>query len=168
MSSISQEVEEAKQAWKGFHKRNDVDWVKKVHLKEPFPKSWGFVGRCVTTYYASDKWQEDRDFFERYYHDSDKDTGLWVPVSNEFTWLGDRQPPSRWVKPPKSLAVLGFALGFDTIRHDNKNEGQWKPKKGSLLLTGPKERRLYVLEDGRITALVWGPKLRVEPRGIVG
>ena len=74
---------EAEKAWTLFHKRGEVDWVKPIKLKQPFPKEWGYLGRCKTTYYASDKWQKDRTFFERYYHDHDKryDVGLLL-----FRW----------------------------------------------------------------------------------
>ncbi|MFH1465878.1 MAG: hypothetical protein ABIO70_15935 [Pseudomonadota bacterium] len=72
------------------------------------------------------------------------------------------------LKPPKAVAVLGFALSFDIIRPGEKNAGKLEPDRGSLLVCSPDKKRLYVLEDDSITTLIWGPALRVESRGIVG
>jgi hypothetical protein len=156
---------EAEKAWTLFHKRGEVDWVKPIKLKQPFPEEWGYLGRCKTTYYASDKWQKDRTFFERYYHDHDKRTGIWVPAGS-VEGLGSKQPPEKWLKPPKAVASLGLALSFDIVR-DGK-PSQVIPARGALLVCSPDKRRLYVLEDNKVAALIWGPALRVEARGIVG
>ena len=170
----SKQQKEAEEVWKLFHKRPEVDWIKTLQLKSPFPKKWGYAGRCITTYYSSDKWQKDRKFFERYYHDHkkgigfwSKGVGIWLPSGTQ-PWLTDQHPDKKILKNPKAVAVLGFALGFDIIRPDRKTKGKLEPDKGSLLVCAPDKRRLYVLEDDRITALVWGPSLRVESRGIVG
>lgn len=162
MTSVRQR-KDAEAAWKLFHKRTAVDWAKPVKLKKPFPTAWDLVGRCVTTYYASDKWQKDRTFFERYYHDHDKETQVWVPSQGG---KGESGPPAKIAKPPSAVVMLGYALGFDTKR--GKEKGKLQPRSGALLVCAPDKRRLYVLEDGEVAAMVWGPKLRVEARGIVG
>lgn len=159
-------TKKAKEAWKLFHRRDEIDWAKE--LKTSFPDKWALAGRCVTTYYSSDKWQEDRSFFERYYHDHDKRTCLWVPKEDGGDWAEDAAPEESWVtKRPRAAAVLGHALGFDI---KSKSEGKFKlvPATGSLLLCSPDRKRLYVLERGRISGLIWGPKLIVEDRGVAG
>lgn len=159
-------AKEAKEAWKLFHKRDRVDWTKE--LSTPFPKSWKLAGRCKTTYYSSDKWQDDRSFFERYYHDHHKRTNIWVPARDGGDWAKDTKPSESWVsKRPRAAAVLGYALGFDVVSPDGESF-KLAPSSGSLLLCSPDRKRLYVLEDGRISGLIWGPKLVVEDRGIVG
>lgn len=160
------ERSKAQSAWCLFHKRDDPDWTKEIALTTPFPQAWGLVGRCVTTYYSSDKWQSDRSFFERYYHDHSKKTQIWLPEGSGVTQLLDTPPPDE-TKTPAAVAVLGFALGFDT-ESPTHEKGKLKPESGALLVYSPTKNRLYVLEGAQITALIWGPKMIVSPRGIIG
>lgn len=159
----------AESAWKMFHKRNEVDGSTKLE-GDIWPQAWAYAGRCVTTYYTSDKWQRDRKFFERYYHDHDKDTGIWLPKGSE-KWLDAKHTVPDF-KIPGSVAILGYTLSFDIIQHDSKalhaKKGKVIPEQGSLLVVGPTKKHIFVVENGRIVAMVWGPKMKVEARGIVG
>ena len=158
----------AEATWKMFHKRNEIDGATKLE-GDIWPKAWAYAGWCVTTYYASDKWQRDRTFFERYYHDHDKDTGIWLPKGSE-KWLDTKHSVPDF-EIPSSVAILGYALSFDIIQHNAKpgsdKKGKIIPERGSLLVVAPTKKHIFVVEDGKIVALIWGPKMRVEARGIV-
>ena len=173
---------EAEEIYKSFYNKDDVDWTEPVGLTEPFPCQWGYAGECVTTYYLSNKWQDDPNFYERYYHDHkrkrimSKGVGIWLPEGSQ-PWLTDKQPTKKVAEPPKAVAALAYSFGFDIKRPGQKKVGRLDPDPGSMLVSSPEGKRLYVLEDiankggkltGKITALIWGPSLRVEARGIVG
>jgi len=163
----TKQQQEAEETWRTFHKRPNHDWTKELTLKSPFPVEWSLVGRCVTTYYSSDKWQKDRTFFEKYYHDHNKKTQIWMPKGSRAVKLFGNPPPDDIAAPIKAGAMLGYVLDFDIIDPDGQ-KGKLRPDPGSLLLSGPKKKRLYVLEGQRIVALIWGPKLRVVARGVAG
>jgi hypothetical protein len=158
----------AANAWKSFHKRKEIDGTTLLSKAGLWPKRFVLAGRCVVTYYSSDKWQKDRTFFERYYHDHNKKTNIYLPedMRSKFSWLSSTPVPAKWNKRPESAAILGYALGFD-IKHGDE-EGKLQPDKGSLLICNPEKTVLYVVEGGRVRALVCAPKLRVEARGVVG
>jgi hypothetical protein len=166
-------TERGERTWKKFHKRKEIDWAKRIALKKKFPTEWGCVGPCVTTYYASDKWQDNRRNFERYYHDHDKSTMFWLPAGT-FPGLDTSQTLPKDVarKPGAGEAVevvdLGLALGFDVFNQSTGKKGKFAPQHGAHLVCSPNGHWLYVLEDGAVVALIWGPSLRVEERGIVG
>lgn len=165
--SVRNEQNAAEETWRAFHKRPNPDWTKSLTLASPFPKEWSLVGRCVTSYYSSDKWQKDRTFFERYYHDHNKKTQIWMPKGSRVVKLFGAPPSKDVAQPIRAGAILGYVLGFDIVDPDGQ-KGKLTPDPGSLLLCGPKKRRLYVLENKKIVALIWGPKLKVVARGVVG
>ena len=158
-------MSKSENVWKRFHKRNVIDGTVKLSKSNLWPSTWCLAGRCVTTFYSSDKWQKDRSFFERYYHDHGRKTNIYLP-KGEFPWLG-ASPDKKYMGRPKEAAILGYALGFD-IKRSNGKKAKLTPAKGSLLICGPGERVLYVVEDGKIAALICGPSLKIEARGIVG
>jgi len=178
----TKQQQEAEEVYKRFYGKRDVEWSEPVVLTKPFPKTWGFAGQCITTYYLSNKWQDDPNFYERYYHDHRRKTvmskgvGIWL-AQGSMPWLANEQPPKDITTPPQAAAALAYSLGFDIIRPGQKKLGRVDPDPGSVLVSSPEGRRLYVLENieptrdglaGEVTALIWGPSLRVEARGIVG
>lgn len=174
--------EKAAQAWRDFHTslahpRKNVDF--ESELVDPWPKSWTHAGTAKTTYYSSDKWKP-KGTTERYYHDHKDGVQVWVD-SAAAKRLGLKED-SKGRKagktrqdlpaPPDAVALLGDALGVDIVRPDG-SKGKLVPEAGAVLVCSPDRKVLYIIEgdvndNGRVVAMITGPSLTVEPRGIVG
>lgn len=162
------DIERARQAWELFHDKPPRP-AKDIHLHgaaRDWPKKWGFGGKMKTVYYASDKWEKDGDFIN-YYHDHGKGVGFWMPKGEE-PWLGSKRMPVRSF--PESVAVLGYCLGWDYQRVGTDRMFRAAPEDGEeLLCSFPDRKRLIVVHPERgVVALISGPGLIVEARGIVG
>lgn len=157
---------EAERAWKDFTKKSAIDF--ETTLTDPWPKSWVHVGEAKVTYYSSDKWKQKGDF-EKYFHDHKRGVQIWI-ASDLAKSLGI--DPVDVTKPPlkpRAAAVLGFSLGVDFVGSDGTKR-KLMPDYGddSLLLCSPDRKKLYITEGKKVVAVISGPSLAVEPRGIVG
>lgn len=158
-------VEKASSVWKLFHKKPQPRELIDVNIS--WPEKWEYAGEAVTTYYDSDKWSEGGKF-TKYFHDH---TGgkikIWHPAGM-FPWTATstRNPPA---PTPAAAAVLGFSLGVDVKRHDTGEVQHAYPEKGSYLVAAPAKKHLWIVEPTRgVVAMIEGPGLVVEARGIVG
>lgn len=158
-------VAKASAVWRLFHKKDHPR--KLIDVNIPWPAEWEYAGEAVTTYYSSAKWQAD-DKFTRYYHDHEGGKiHIWHPAGM-FPWTKATPKPPRFA-PPTAAAVLGFSLGVDVKRHDSDKSIYVGVEKDSYLIASPDRRRLWVVEPSKgITAMIAGPGLVVEARGIVG
>lgn len=162
------ELAQAREVWELFHDKAPTP-AEDIHLKgaaRQWPSSWGYGGEMETVYYASDKWEPDGDFIN-YYHDHGKGIGFWMPQGEE-SWLGSKRLPVRGL--PESVAVLGYCLGWDYKRVGTDRMFRATPDDGEeLLCSFPNRKHLIVVHPSRgVVALISGPGLVVEARGIVG
>lgn len=165
--SYSGDLELAQRAWELFHAKKNPP--KNISLKgkaRDWPRSWGFGGQAVTVYYSSDKWKENGDYIN-YYHDHGGGIGLWLPSGDE-SWLQQKTLPLR--KFPQAVSVLGYFLGVDYERAGGKKLFRATPEDGEeLLCCFPDRKHLVVVHPNRgAAALIFGPGLIVEARGVVG
>lgn len=84
----------------------------------------------------------------------------------------DRVSPSRvpnWIHEATALTLLGKCLGFAYTDKDGEEIEARGTDPLPELYCIPSGKALLVVEDkSRVVALLWGGKLRVESRGIVG
>jgi len=162
------DLKRARAVWKLFHAKEPTP-AKDVHLSgkaSEWPTRWGYCGRVKTIYYASDKWEDDGDYVN-YYHDHGKGIGCWLPAGAE-SWLTSQRLPVK--KFPQSVSVLGYCLGWDYQRAGGNRMYRAEPETGDELLCSFPNRKTLVVASPRqgVVALVSGPGLVVEARGIVG
>lgn len=119
------------------------------------------IGKWVT--YRSDKWERPKK------HDYIHDFGIGVRC---ITFRGStgssvRVPVS--YQRVETLVLLGTCLGFAFLNKDEEEiEAKTRGRKPELYCT-PSGRALFVVQDKKqILAGMWGGKLGVESRGIVG
>lgn len=155
------------EVWKDFHDKDNAKLVQSF-TGVAWPSSWDRIGRCITIYYASDKWEPDGRFIN-YYHDHGSSISIWMPRGMTEYGSRGKPPVRRW---PSSGAVLGKCLGWE---FDPEVEGsevvEAFPARGEhpLLCSFPNRKVLFVYEPSKgVIALVEGPGLVVESRGVVG
>jgi hypothetical protein len=158
----------AQKAWEMFHAKKAKP-AEDIHLKgkaRDWPTQWGYSGTVKTIYYASDKWEKDGDYLN-YYHDHGKGIGCWLPKGTE-PWLTSKQLPFQGY--PEALTVLGYCLGWDYQRPGSSQMFRAEQETGDeLLCSFPNRKTLAVVSPRQgAVALVGGPGLIVEARGIVG
>lgn len=169
---MSSELLKAKDLWKLFYREDRADSVEEIP-NVVVPAKWAYAGQCVTTYYTSNKWQKDRSFYERYYHDHAKGKNhakIWVP-EGAFGWTTGEKPPAR-VRTAASrgewpVAKLARALFCDIVQPGGV-KGKIEFDRGACLLGATNRKDLYVLEGKKIVAFITGPKVQIQARGIVG
>lgn len=155
----------AEELWETFHRKNPR---KRIKVNAPWPQKWVEVGKAETTYYASDKWQEDGDY-QRYYHDHDSKTvRCYEPAG---TTSGVKEGTKTTAAPVKSFpseaAVLGYFMGAD-VRAPSGQLYRSSPEKGTLLCAFPNGKAIFALAEGRVVALFAGRGLSVKSAGICG
>ena len=168
MSDKGHEYELAQRAWEIFHSKKPTA-ARDIKLKgkaREWPKQWGYSGKVKTIYYASDKWEKDGEYVN-YYHDHGKGIGCWMPAGTE-SWLTKQRLPVK--EFPQSVSVLGYCLGWDYTRPKGSKMYRAKQETGDELLCCFPNRKTLVVVSPRqgVVALVSGPGLVVEARGIVG
>jgi hypothetical protein len=90
-----------------------------------------------------------------------------VKVYRVDTDDGPERVVPQYIHSPTALVLLGKCLGFGYTDYDGDDVDA--ECKGPELFSIPSGKALLVIEKRRkVVALIWGGKLRVEPRGIVG
>lgn len=132
------------------------------------PTEAGVAGPALFVLYRSGK----RDPLTRivpdkpvdYIHEHEKGVKLYLPDETE-------EPVKKvpqWITRIKSLTRLGDCLGFGFLQDGVEIEAEGT-KPLPELYTIPSGKALLVIQGKRkVLALIWGGKLRVESRGIVG
>ena len=119
------------------------------------------IGKWVT--YRSDKWERPKKY--DYIHDFG--TGIRCVTFRGSDGSVVRVPVS--YQRVETLVLLGTCLGFAFLTEDGEEmEAKPQGRKPELYCT-PSGRALFVVQDKKqILAGMWGGKLGVESRGIVG
>jgi hypothetical protein len=125
-------------------------------------------GRSINVLYRSDK--TDPETLKRprrpvdYIHDHKPGVFTYLPDGH-----GRRVATPSWIRNTKSLELLGQCLGFQFENPDGENvEAQGKAPLPELYSTANGKALIVVQGKRKVLALIWGGKLDVEPRGIVG
>jgi hypothetical protein len=157
-------IAKATAVWKLFHKKPEPHEL--IEMTVTWPTAWEYAGEAVTTYYNSDKWEQDGNYI-KYYHDHEGRISIWHPAGM-FDWTAKAPRPPRF-KQPKAVAVLGYSLGVDVKRHDTDKVRKAIAVRGARLVASPDRKRLWIVEEGvGLVAMIAGPGLAVEAQGIVG
>lgn len=132
-------------------------------------------GKAINVLYRSLK--TDPETFKRprkpvdYIHDHDSEGVTTYLVGDD----GEPTDVPDWIRDAPALAYLGDCLGFAFEDPSGKKiEAQGTPPLPELYAVQvrrflKKQAALLVVQSKRtVLAIVWGGKLRVEPRGIVG
>jgi len=164
-TASSAAVTKAASVWKLFHKKAEPREL--IDVSFEWPSAWEYAGEAVTTFYDSDKWSKDNKF-TKYFHDHEgHNISIWHPAGM-FDWTKKSPKPPRFT-PPAAVAVLGFSLGVDVKRHDTGALKHIFTEREARLVASPDRKLLWIIEPSTgIVAMIAGPGLKVEARGIVG
>lgn len=159
------DLSKATAVWKLFHKKPEPHEL--IEMTVSWPAAWEYAGEAVTTYYRSDKWEDDGNYF-RYYHDHNRGKiGIWHPAGM-LPWASQSPAAPRFTEPG-SVAVLGYSMGVDVKRHDTGKEQRMFTERGAYLVSSPNRKHLWIVEPTNgIVAMIAGPGLVVNPEGICG
>jgi hypothetical protein len=169
------DYDKAVELWRSFHQKADPDKVMTLEgAVASWPVEWVCVGRPEVVYYNSDKWYNDGRR-QNYYHNHNPKVRVWHPAgSDELKMLPASQRMNDQAFPissafPQALTVLGDCLGWDLLRVRGSGSIFAAPDEGELLCAVPGEPALVSIHpELGVCAVLGGPGLRVEPRGIVG
>lgn len=164
---MDRDVKKAVAIYEGFH-RFEPRKVGEFHPSFKLPSRVNKQGESIDVLYRSDKVDPETLKKPRraldYIHEHDS--------KGVFTYLprgpGELVEVPDWIRDTKALAKLGDCLGFKFKRDGKTVTAKGKKPLPELYCT-PNGRALIIVQDKRdVLALVWGGKLDVEPRGIVG
>ena len=161
------ELEDAIAIYEGFH-RFAPRKIGEFHPSFKLPSRCNKQGRAVDVLYRSDKVDPETLKKPRgthdYIHEHDS-RGVYTYLPRGPGPVVDVPP---LIRDAGALCLLGPCLGFKFRRGGKVVEAVGK-KPFPELYWAPSGRALIVVQDKRdVLALVWGGKLDVEPRGIVG
>jgi len=134
------------------------------HPSLRLPQEIPLGGIATSVSYRSDKWHKGKH--ENYIHEHDGNVKCYVVDGDGPV----RAVPQR-VYLQKSLVCLGDCLEFTFARGGDEYSADFEGEGGTLpeLFCTPDGRCLAIIDERRwLLALVWGGKLGVEDRGIVG
>lgn len=97
-----------------------------------------------------------------YIHEHDPDVFTYLPDGNGYA------VPAEF-RDVKALVCLGICLGFSFNEDGEEIEAEGRAPFPELYASPQGGKCLYVIENrANLVAMIWGGKLRVEGRGIVG
>jgi hypothetical protein len=153
--------------YEGFH-RFAPRKVGEFHPRFKLPSRVNKQGPSVDVLYRSDK--TDPETFKKprkpqdYIHEHDS--------KGVYTYLprgpGELIETPDWIRDAKALSCLGKCLGFKFKRDGKVVEAVGKDPLPELYTTANGKALIIIQGKRDVLALVWGGKLDVEPRGIVG
>jgi hypothetical protein len=160
------EVKAAIKSYEGFHLRDHRQVKKFGNNGAKVPATLKFAGPCKWVTYRSDKWD---DGTHDYVHDIDSFPNVKCAVPDSMAPEGcpDIKVPAR-VQDAEVVAAIGLkALGFAIVDADGE---EWEAKLGGKArwYWSPSAKALYCIDGTKLQCVIWGGKLNVEPRGIVG
>lgn len=171
---MTRDLKKAERAWMTFHqKKNPKVAFELTDANGVWPDAWVCVGECEVVYYRSDKWYSNGTWY-KYYHNHGPNVKLWHPKgSSEAKALLKKGKASKSPMPirrlPDAVAVLGDSLGWKVRPFGSKVSVVAEVDQGELLCCTPDQKHLVVIHpETGVTAVISGPKLRVEARGVVG
>lgn len=133
------------------------------------PREATYVGNARVMYYTSDKLNpttgEDEGVIE-YFHDH-KD-GVRMYVTDPHTEGEVRNIP-KWIRDTQALVRIGDCDGFEYEDFSGEVQKAEATGRKPEWYAIPSGKALLVIQDKRrVLAIVWGGKLNVEWRGVVG
>lgn len=164
---MTDEVEQAVAIYEGFH-RYSPRKIGEFHPSFKLPSRVNKQGPAVDVLYRSGKVDPETLKKPRkpldYIHEHDsKGVTLYLPRGP-----GPTIETPAWIRNATALSRLGLCLGFKFKRDGQVVEAKAKAPLPELYTTA-NGKALVVVQDKRdVLAIVWGGKLDVEPRGIVG
>lgn len=172
---MTQNADDAAELYEDFHQYEPVK-IGQFEAEFRLPQRVYKQGKALNVMYRSSKTDPETGKIPRkpvdYIHDHDSEGVTTYLVDGE----GDVVEVPEWIRDATALTCLGKCLGFAFKDPDGKKvdahgtaplpelyaiqvRNGWFRKKAALL----------VIQDKReVIAVVWGGKLVVEPRGIVG
>lgn len=153
--------------YEGFHRFAPHE-VGEFHGSFKIPSRVNRQGPAVDVLYRSDKVDPETLKKPRkpidYIHEHDsKGVHTYLPRGpGEVVEVPD------WIRNATALSKLGVCLGFKFKRDGKVVEGKGKRPYPELYCTANGKALIIVQDKRDVIAIVWGGKLDVEPRGIVG
>ncbi len=143
--------------------------VGRFHGAMTIPREAKFAGNAVHILYASDKLNpttgEDEGWID-YIHEHQQGVKL---LRTDAHFSGPSRVVPKWIWSCRTLTWLGECLGFAYIDPEGYEVKAEATKPRPELYTTPNGRALLVIQSRRrVVAILWGGKLGVERRGIVG
>ena len=164
---MDREVEKAVAIYEGFH-RFAPRKIGEFHPSLVIPSRVNLQGVALNVLYRSDKIDPETLKKPRkpldYIHEHDsKGVNLYLPRGP-----GELVEVPAWIRDAKALSKLGTCLGFKFKRDGKDIEAEGRAPMPELYTTSNGKALLVIQSKRDVLAIVWGGKLRVEPRGIVG
>jgi hypothetical protein len=150
-----------------FHQFEPVD-IGNFHPSFRIPRYANYVGEAKKMLYASDKLNPETSEDEgwiHYFHDHTGGVRLYLTgnVGGEIRAI----PP--WIYRARALARLGDCEGFEYIDFDGELVEAEGTKPLPEWYAVPSGKALLIVQSKRsVIAILWGGKLDVEERGVVG
>ena len=156
--------------FQGFHKfepRKIAAFPGKGGLH--IPEAAMYVGKGKRVLYSSDKFNPETgedEGLQYYYHDHKPG----VNYCRFDTLEGKPRKIPKWIRDSEELVFLGKCEGFVYEGPDGETvAGEATAPLPDLFAVPPLGKALLVVQDLRkVVCVMWGGKLVVEPRGIVG
>lgn len=151
-----------------FHS-HDPNKVGSFHKDMKIPTRAKLAGDGINVLYSSDKLNpesgEDEGWIN-YIHDHNRGVKVY---RSDAHFSGESEDVPDWIHSETELTWLGDCLGFEYRDHEGYAVQGNATEPLPELYTTPNGRALLVIQDKRrVIALIWGGKLGVERRGIVG
>lgn len=164
---MDREAERAIAIYEGFH-RFSPRKVGEFHPSFKIPSRVNRQGPAVDVLYRSDKVDPETLKKPRspqnYIHEHDsKGVMAYLPRGP-----GELVETPDWIREAKALSSLGQCLGLKFTRDGKLVEGKATKPLPELYTTANGKALIIVQGKRDVLAIVWGGKLNVEPRGIVG
>ena len=156
-------IERAARVFEGFHDY-DMRRLEKFASGLAIPRLVHVVGPCISVSYRSDKWNEGT--FD-YIHTIESRPKVLFAVVREEDGAIPRQLPEKVRDPNQVLARIGKTL--DAVYEDGSGQVKVTFPASTEWFFSPSSRALFAITDKRsLQCVIWGGKLNVEDRGIVG
>lgn len=128
------------------------------------------VGEASWVSYRSDKWS---DGWHNYIHDHDPGVHCTLHGDRAFQrsgYSGKWRTPPAFVRNADTLTLLGGCIGHGWVTSNGvEDEKTYRRKDNAELYCTPNGKALLVIVNKRrLDAVIWGGKLDVQNRGIVG
>lgn len=166
--SSSQKRKQAKHLFEVFHQYEPIK-VGEFGRGFCIPREVLYVGDATKMFYTSDKLNpetsEDEGWIS-YYHDHKKGVRMYV---TDETRKGEWRRVPKWIWGADALVRLGDCDGFTYVDFDgNIKEAEATGVKPEWYCTSSGKALLVIQSKRKVLAIVWGGKLDVEDRGVVG
>ena len=151
-----------------FHSQQPVK-IGEFHKTFKIPQSARIAGDAVNVLYSSDKLNpetgKDEGWID-YIHDHKEGVAVY---RTDAHFSGRTRKVPKWIWGVDELTWLGHCLGFAYNDESGKEVQAQADAPLPELFTIPSGRALIVVQSkSHVLAMIWGGKLGVERRGIVG